>query len=211
VDYVTGLAPTNTVGVPIYVQGKYGQGINFPNSTNTGTTKASNYSIYTTSVSATAGFTVCFWVNFNYGSVFAQTIFAFGNSVGSRILNIFLNGSNQLVTYDGVNLNFPSFSSFSTGTWYHIAFVVGGGNRTAYLNGQSTTAVTNFTGTTSTFMIGGDYVNNFSAWCSYDDLRIYNTALTAAQVKAIYTQGGMPGRASLGNAIGSSKISLYNS
>jgi hypothetical protein len=32
------------------------------------------------------------------------------------------------------------------------------------------------------------------AWCSIDDLRVFNTALTAAQVQSVYNQQGIPGR-----------------
>jgi hypothetical protein len=196
-DYVSGLVPTSIGGSPTYVAGKYNQGLNFPNSISTGTSNPTNNVIYTVSLNATTGFTFAFWVNFNYGSVFAQVILAIGASNGGRLINVYLDASNQLTCYDGsAPLNFPSFS-FSIGTWYHVSLVVVNGTRTVYINGQSSTTTTTLTGTSpNRFILGGDLpsIANYSAWCSYDDLRIYNTALTAAQVQAIYNQRGMPGR-----------------
>ena len=210
-DYVSGLAPTSVGGSPTYVAGKYGQGLNFPNSVNTGTSNPTNNVVYTVSLNATTGFTFAFWVNFNFGGVFAQVILSLANASGVGLINIYLNGSNGLVSYDdGANLNFPSFT-FSTGTWYHVALSVANGSRTVYINGQSATASTVLTGTTTNrFILGGDLPSqaNYSAWCSYDDLRIFDQALTSAQVQSIYNQQGVPGRGSLVNVVGSANTSL---
>ena len=46
------------------------------------------------------------------------------------------------------------------------------------------------------------------ASCELDDLRIYKTALTAAQVQSIYTAQGMPGMGMIYNALGSVKTTL---
>ena len=43
-DYMTGVTGTTT-GSPTYVPGQYGNAINFPNTTNTGTVQATNYII----------------------------------------------------------------------------------------------------------------------------------------------------------------------
>ena len=196
VDSVTQLAPTTTVGTPTYVAGKYGQAINFPNSTSTGVSMATNYSIYSVSLNSSTGYTFAFWVKFNVGGIFAQVILSLANSSGVRIVNIYLNGSNQFVSYDnGSDLTVTS-PTLNTGTWYHVAISITTSSRVLYLNGVGTSGTSAVTGTQTSFILGGDLPSrgNFSAWCSYDDLRVFNTALTAAQVQAIYGTSGMPSR-----------------
>lgn len=196
VDYVTNLVPTTTLGTPTYVSGKYGQAINFPNSTGTGGSMATNYSIYTVSLNSSTGYTFAFWVNFNIGGIFAQVILSLANSSGVRIVNIYLNNANQIVSYDnGSNLTVTS-PTLNTGTWYHVAISITTSSRVLYLNGVGTSGTSTVTGTQTAFILGGDLPSqgSFSAWCSYDDLRIYNTALTATQVQSVYAQQGMPGR-----------------
>jgi hypothetical protein len=197
-DYVSGLVPTSIGGSPTYVAGKYIQGLNFPNSINTGTSNPTNNVVYTVSLNATTGFTFAFWVNFNVGGIFAQQILSLANAAGSRVFWTYLNNSNRLICGGTPgDLAFPTIT-LSTGIWYHIALVVVGGNRTAYINGQSTTSATTFTGTAEKFSIGGDvWLSNFSAWCSYDDLRVYNSALSSSQIQSIYNQQGMPGRGTM--------------
>jgi hypothetical protein len=189
-DYVSGLAPSTTGGAPIYVAGKYNQAINFPNSVNTGTSGATHYLTYTTNFNYTTGTSFFFWVNFNFGGVFAQVI------LETNSINIFLDQSNRLQSFDGAGLSFPA-TTIQIGTWYHVGLVVANGTRTAYLNGVSTTAATTQTGARSSFSIGGSPGSIYSAWCSYDDLRVYNTALTSVQVNDIYNQQGVPGRGAL--------------
>jgi hypothetical protein len=186
-DYVSGLVPSTTGGAPIYVAGKYGQAINFPNSVNTGTTGATNYLTYTTTFNYTTGVSFFFWVNFNFGGVFAQVI------LETFSINIYLDQNNRLQSFDGGFLSFPA-TTIQVGTWYHVGLVVENGTRTAYLNGVSTTAATTQTGARSSFAIGGSPGSIYSAWCSYDDLRIFDRALTSAQVQSIYNQQGVPGR-----------------
>jgi hypothetical protein len=186
-DYVSGLVPTTTGGSPIYVSGKYSQAINFPNSTSTGTVAPTHYLTYTTTLNYTTGVSFFFWVNFSFGGVFAQVILEAG------ALNIFLDASNRLQSFDGAGLSFPA-TTIQVGTWYHVGLVVANGTRTAYLNGVSTTGSTTATGTRSGFSIGGAPGNNYSAWCSYDDLRIFDRALTSLQVQSIYSTQGVPSR-----------------
>lgn len=190
-DYVNGLVPSTVGGTPTYVSGKYNQSINFPNSVNTGTATTIHYLTFTTTLNYTTGVSFFFWVNFNFGGVFAQVILeGFGS-------NIFLDQVNRLRSYDGNGtLSFPS-TDIQTGTWYHIGLVIANGTRTAYLNGVSTTGSTVTSGTKSSFLIGGS--GNFSSWCSYDDFRIYDQALTSTQALAIYNEQGVPGMGMMGN------------
>ena len=195
-DYIIGLTPTTITGTPTYVTGKYGQGINFPNSTNTGTVNAANTLYYTTSLNSSTGYTFTFWVNFNIGGVFAQVFLSVGNSSGGRIMYVYLHSNNQFILGEqtgGGDLNFNN-ASFSTGTWYHIAVVINNGTRYLYVNGTSVSGASTITGTQAGFIIGGDLpsVNNFSSYCSYDDFRIYNIPLTSTQINRIYQTAGMP-------------------
>lgn len=199
VDSVTSLAPTSTGGTPTYVTGKYGKAINFPNSVNTGTVNATNNVFYTVSLNPSVGYTVAFWVNFNFGGVFAQVMLSIANSNGARASNIFINNLNQLVNVniDGTNITITS-PTLTTGTWYHVALSITSSTRVLYLNGIGTSGTSGLSGTQTSFILGGDLpsIGSFSAWCSIDDLRVFNTALTAAQVQAVYNAQGMPSQIS---------------
>lgn len=103
--------------------------------------------------------------------------------------------TNQAITYVEFSAN---FGALAVGTWYHAVYTISGTTQTAYLNGVLKATDSRLTGTYTltnpTMSLGfhasfGDAFNG-----EVDDLRIYNTALTAAQVQSIYNQQGMPGR-----------------
>jgi prepilin-type N-terminal cleavage/methylation domain-containing protein len=81
-------------------------------------------------------------------------------------------------------------TAFGTG-WHHVAMVIdGSGVPTAYLDGV---AIGTFAGTgpqapsSSTVSFGGDSGNFFNG--SVDDVRLYNRALTLAEILSLYSGG----------------------
>src|SRR5262249_29619126 len=71
-------------------------------------------------------------------------------------------------------------------TWTHIAQTFSGGTVTLYVNGVqvATTAVTgNIQDTTNPLEIGSDHIYGQYFQGSIDDVRIYNVALTPAQIQ----------------------------
>lgn len=87
-----------------------------------------------------------------------------------------------------------SGTALSTNTWHHVAGVVNGSDILLYVNGVLATSttmtdITNFVCTADAWEIGGDGAGG--GWGGYfngniDEPRIYNRALSAAEVQAIY-------------------------
>lgn len=80
-----------------------------------------------------------------------------------------------------------------TNQWYHIAYVwdnVTTNRAWLYVNGveQGSAAITAWVVPGNTFYIGGGHSGNNNAKGIMDDVRVYDTALTAAQVQAVHAE-----------------------
>jgi hypothetical protein len=82
--------------------------------------------------------------------------------------------------------------------WIHASMVFSGTSITTYYNAVNKDNLSLVVSpvTFTALSLGNRAAINAdqAAKCEIDDLRIYNTALTAAQVKSIYNQQGVPGR-----------------
>jgi len=206
-DYVSGLAPTTTTGTITYGSGKYLQSVVF---TNTAGSTASNALTYTLSsiTSLTNGFTVACWFKINSVPPSGQRsgiwrVPATGTGNGGAYMLYYASGqtnfgytqTDQVITYVEFNAN---FGALAVGTWYHAVYTISGTSQTAYLNGvlkatdSRLTATYTLTNPTMSLGFHGSFGDAFNG--EVDDLRIYNTALTAAQVSSIWAQQGVPGR-----------------
>ena len=244
VDSITGLAPnggtfvpTSIQFAPTYVAGKYQQAINFNNTLLASGTAANSYVTYDVTsfgLSSNSG-TMSLWLNSGltypitagcnpyYISLQGTTYYSFQTAAAGR-------SSINLQT--GSSPNVIISSAAQTGVWNHYCAVfsnvgtTGASNTASYfyfngsLVGSGNTLSQAFTslnlGAPSTFLNG--------ALCSIDDLRLFNTALSAAQVQTIYAAQGMPNQMSLsvvsaggtnaymgGNPFFSSAVSATNS
>ncbi|HBB36473.1 MAG: hypothetical protein A2374_01820 [Candidatus Moranbacteria bacterium RIFOXYB1_FULL_44_23] len=87
--------------------------------------------------------------------------------------------------------NFDSFSSLGTGSWHHYVGVYDGSQVRTYLDGQ----YKNFVNTSGNIDTTGDfrfgkYWNGSYYWTGQiDDVRVYNYALTAEQIKQVMNEG----------------------
>jgi len=144
--------------------------------------KISNFNLTNNALS------VLFWVNTNDFTV--RRVVDNWNSANGSFTNNW-NGSSGL----GASFQFTDSSSAGgtitgllTGVWYHIAQVYDGSKVYIYLNGLyvsgSTANKTLKTGL-STVYLGGDYSPYYFNGL-IDDVRIYNRALSAAEVQEIY-------------------------
>ena len=100
-------------------------------------------------------------------------------------------------TLAGKALNSPS--NLVVGAWTHLTFTLFNGTMTMYINGAqvATRSDAPMSGVVldtqfSIAALAGGSGNNINA--EYDDLRIFDRALTSTQVQSIYNQQGMPGR-----------------
>lgn len=84
-----------------------------------------------------------------------------------------------------------AFSSFSFGEWYMVTMVNDGTNELYYINGELKKTIEKKSMPTGNYFIGAwstSSKQNFKGYIS--DFRIYCTALSAADIKALYTDAG---------------------
>jgi len=98
----------------------------------------------------------------------------------------------------GASLAKLQIGSFTSGTWYHVAFTQDNTNKilTGYLNGSLIGSTTNSYMSTSAIAdvalgkrTGGTGFDFFWMACKIDDLRFYNTVLGSANIQDIYNSG----------------------
>jgi hypothetical protein len=123
-------------------------------------------------------------------------------------------GLDKINFQTGSSPNVVIGSAGQTGVWNHYCAVfsnvgtTGASNTASYfyfngsLVGSGNTLSQAFTG----LYLGCNSSRNNGALCSIDDLRLFKTALSAAQVQTIYAAQGMPNQMSLS---GSGTISYY--
>ena len=91
-----------------------------------------------------------------------------------------------LKTYGSVALNLSSATSVSANTWYHVAVIYNGSQARMYINGildASASYAGGYDTTTVPLSIGGRGGSSYAG--QIDDVRIYNYALSADQVKLV--------------------------
>ena len=221
-DYVNGLTGTTT-GSVTYGPGKYNQGMSVFNVV--GTDSASNLVSYSVVLNSTNGFTVSVWTRVDVvktGS-YASVIGLYATTNTGGFLNFFDINENAGGTFGFYGQNQGASGivpvSFNTSTtpvlsgWYHVTTVFTNSTISMYVNGIASGSATYANAfTTNTMYLGRSGQYSGHSYCgSYDDLRVYNTALSAAQVNTIYAAQGMPSRCVFSNVIGSSKVQLWHS
>jgi len=93
--------------------------------------------------------------------------------------------SNCAVYYDNNNALLLNIPTASLNQWVHLALVAKSGNSKLYINGveySSSNATFSFISSSNLLRIGSGYLNGRFFNGSIDDVKIYNTALTPAQV-----------------------------
>ena len=226
VDYIQNLTPSySTVNgaltnLPTYVAGKYNQAIRLTQTApNAGANSYVLWSLASSPISIdTTGITITCWVNWTtFQGSFVSMYDAFTNVLGIYMTSTVTQTGRGFSGTQALTNATANTSTNSTGVWYHIALTYNSTSVILYKNGVGTTPVaTGAPGVTITGIrigsqannIQGTYVGYACADCTIDDLRIYNTALTTAQVQSVYAQQGVPGRGVLSNAIGTSKTYL---
>jgi len=128
------------------------------------------------------------WPNAN-----RQSFLFFDNGSSSRYFVFGFDTPALLYNFTGVNITNIQLTQQK---WTHITISVNSGTLTLYINGVQfgTSAVPGaFTPSTplTYIAIGNQYSGAKPAYMQAQDLRIYNTALSAAQVYGIYQSGGV--------------------
>ena len=188
------------VGGPTPTIGKIGQALSF-NGTSQYVSVGSS-----TSLTLTSAITISAWVLFS-DKTNGGTIVGSINNVGGSASQYFFvdhNGGSQdgiciYRTLNGVRASFCdmySSNALSLEVWHHVVYTYDGSTESIYLDGIKKSSES----ASGLFATGGGFYpitfaydssggsDHFSRE-SLDDVRIYNRALSASEVQALYTQG----------------------
>ena len=167
-----------------YTTGKFGQAAVFNGS-------SSNISIGTELIPATSNFSLSFWINRNTSS--DSDLFNQATSSGDirTYFKLFSNGTFGVFSAgtNGSRIQVPNTTSAITnGQWEHIAIVRDGSNMTFYINGTGETET--ISGGTVGVGRGDLTIGSASAApdAIIDQVRIFNTALSAGEVTILYNE-----------------------
>ena len=198
-SYVTGSGSTVFTLLGQFVtynpSGKYGSSLRIQNYPNGGNSNVANtYITWTSSFQSSpiTGYSISLWVKilrFPYNGD-SETIFQYGDS---RI-SVFYDGSSQFALNDGTTNPSTFPSGFLSDTWVHFTGVISSSSVTGYINGVlSGTPAVNTVSRSVAGILGLGHLSTYRPMSAeIDDLRIYNTALTAAQVQSVYSSQGAP-------------------
>jgi hypothetical protein len=214
-SYVTGSGSTVFTLLSQFVTynpiGKYGSSLVLNN--NPAWNGSNVYSVYSVLLNSTNTFSVSFWTKvttvkpngLNYAAMIGFRGSPVSNASAVNYFDLFQNANNGVLGFYGQNgaIVPSSYSPFinstttpAVGTWYHMTWVVNSSNFTLYVNGtqSGTTPVVGnaFTVTNMYLATTSQYLSGQSFSGELDDLRIYNTVLTAAQVRSVYSSQGAP-------------------
>jgi len=135
--------------------------------------------------SGTAARTISAWATTNNVSG-SRSIFAYGTNSTSKAMVIGQNGTSLIGGAFASNLTVTNF--WATGVWHHICLTYDGTTAKLYADGSLVASQAMSWSLTLAKAYIGRGVNSSDYWSgSIDDVRIYNTALTATQVQTIAT------------------------
>ena len=218
ISYVSALYPA-----PTYVNGVYRKAISFNNTLAPSGSPANSYVTYDVSdlnLTSNSG-AMSLWLN-------SGLTYPINSGCNPYYIN--LQGTTyyslQTETAFRSNISFHTGSSPSvvigtaaqTGVWNHYCAVfsnvgTNGASNTAsyyYLNGSLVGSGNTLSQAFTTLSLGAPTSFLNGALCSIDDVRLFNAALTDAQVYAIYAARGMPRQMAMTNTIGTSKSFFIN-
>ena len=161
--------------------------------------------------------TVSFWVNFQQLTSIGGNydfLFGYGSAATSQAWGL-SHYNSQLINF-GYNNDYAAPVSLSTGQWIHMAVVWGdAGLQQIYVNGNNVGSSTKTwnTANTTTFYLGGFLTAVTKFVGAFDDLKIYNTNLTAAQVAVLaqnYTDLPTINSVATNNVASTSALINYN-
>jgi len=173
---------------PTWVDGKRGKGLSFDGSDDY--VALGSNSIFTF---GTNDFTASGWIYirsatgimniFNVGSASAGSYSLYWNNGNSKI---------QSVRYGDTADSGLTTQTLSVGQWYHVVATRSSGAAKVYINGVLDSGASYSMGsiTANTGAIGNTWLSITTGNGSIDEVRIYNRALSATEVGALYNAGG---------------------
>ena len=225
-SYVTGSGTTvfTLLGQFItYVPGIYRQAINFNNTLAPSGQTPNNcvtYDVSSFSLSSNST-TVSLWLNsgLTYPTA-AGTAPFYVNLQGASYNGLLTLSATSTISFRKGTSPITTIGSVAaqTGVWQHHCMVfsnvgaVGTSNTFSsyYVNGSFIATANNTIQGFTTLNLGCQNSASNGALCSIDDVRLFNTALTAPQVQAVYRAQGMPSRTVFDNLSGIVKSYFTN-
>ncbi|TXH00473.1 MAG: LamG domain-containing protein [Candidatus Moraniibacteriota bacterium] len=168
---------------PTATQGKVGQALSFDGSNdyvNLGTGSSIRYT--------TTG-SLAVWVKTSCTGI---CVIIGGNSDTELGYNLFLDSGTLKYRQDKYSeMSTPWTGVYNDGNWHFIVVSKSGSSGTLYVDNVSKATSSGLGGSwgANPIYIGNEYNRSYYFSGSIDELRIYNTALTVAQVAALYNQG----------------------
>jgi hypothetical protein len=137
-------------------------------------------------------YTVCSWFKINSTSTQPRGLITWGSANLGKGRGLYFNGSKVGSFGYGGSYNIDSSADISTGVWYHVAATYDGTTVKLYINGtldtSSTISLNSFT--YSVTCIGELYYSPTTSTRHFDgyldDLALFNTTLSAADITKIY-------------------------
>ena len=196
-------------GTPTYSSGRTGQALSLDGATNYVTLPAGAASYHEISIST--------WVYWNGGANF-QRIFDFGNSTSSYLILTPNSGSGMRfeIANAGSYQRLDYATALPIGRWVYVTVTLSGNTATLYINGTAVATNNAITLAPDAFNPTVNYIGK-SQWPAdplfngrIDDFRIYNYALSAAEVGGIVASipPPTPGSVTASGGNGSSQVSL---
>ena len=204
------------VNAAIYGTGKYGQSINVYNTSNAFYTNTLQYRLPS---AIGPPYSLSFWAKQNtiwvpgngtFQSLLIRNVSSPVNSFVMKLPSYSVGDSSVSASVLDVNnsgSNFTQYSTSGTGKWFFVCISVLPQAATMYFWSPSYSSIQSSTvTTTSTYATcGTDIATCITGYTEgnttnqpfngeLDDLRIFDRALTSAQVQSIYNQQGVPGR-----------------
>jgi gliding motility-associated-like protein len=146
-------------------------------------------------IPASASLNTASMTNFSFGCWFnpsisasARRIFCIQDATNKNYDLSYNHVVNKLnyINFNGTsdNINFTSNIVFSPNTWYYITIIIAGNNTQLYVNGvlDAFSTVSVIKPSNPTYTIGNHAVNAWNFIGKIDDVRIYNRALSVADI-----------------------------
>jgi len=187
-----GINTLSTTGSISYVNTLTGKAVYLANEANTNATAAaqtfsSNY--LTSSYNLPTNVTVSMWFNAKKSTVNMLFNTNSTTSALSNALAIYIDASNYLWGAFNSTANTGSGYPIALGSWYHVAVTYSNGTANWYANGVKIGNTLSYTYAVNGFILGGgrDATNIYPFAGYISDFRLYSSALTQAQIAAIYS------------------------
>ncbi|MCF7865652.1 MAG: LamG domain-containing protein [Candidatus Pacebacteria bacterium] len=174
---------------PVTTVGKMGQALSFDGTNDYVSASAANLPAGSVSRS------VAFWIKTTYTGT--GDLYAFGYGTGSNgvfALGVY-QGGKVVFTQNGSAID-SGVNTIADGKWHHVimSYTAGAGGSLIYIDGQNSTGVggnfnlaTSVAGNVNVGRIPHAASNYLNA--SIDEVRIYNRALSASEIKSLYNRG----------------------